>query len=245
MRPRTQRFVPPAGAEGPNVASGKNGGAHGGGMFHDRHDAAVRLAGKLSGYRGRRDALVLAIPRGGLPIGAELARRLGLRLDVILTKKIGHPYNPEFAIGAVSLDGQTIDAALAAREGIPADWIAAEAARIREGLRERYRLYHGAGEPAPVAGKTVILTDDGAATGRTMLVAIDLLRRQGAARIVAAVPVAPPETVAALEMLADEVVCLEAPSSFVAIGEYYDDFTQVSDGEAAAFLRFASAGERT
>lgn len=214
-------------------------------MFHDRHDAAVRLAGKLSGYRGRRDALILAIPRGGLPIGAELARRLGLKLDVILTKKIGHPYNPEFAVGAVSLAGETVDPALVAREGIPADWIAAEIARIRESLRERYRLYHGSGEPAPVAGKTVILTDDGAATGRTMLVAADLLRRQGAARIVAAVPVAPPETVALLETRTDEVVCLAAPSSFMAIGEFYDDFSQVSDREAAEILRFAPAGERT
>lgn len=214
-------------------------------MFHDRHDAAVRLAAKLQGYRGRRDALVLAVPRGGLPIGAVLSRRLGLGLDVILTKKIGHPYAPEFAIGAVSLTGETIDTALAAREGIPADWLAAEIVRIREGLRERYRVYHGGGEPAPVAGMTVILTDDGAATGRTMLAAVDLLRRQGAARIVAAVPVAPPETLALLEARADEVVCLEAPSDFRAIGGSYDDFTQVSDGEAAELLRFAPAGERT
>lgn len=214
-------------------------------MFHDRHDAAVRLAGKLRGYRGRRDALILAIPRGGLPIGAVLARELGLRLDVILTKKIGHPYNPEFAIGAVSLAGESIDEGLAAREGIPADWIAAETARIRESLRERYRRYHGAGAPASVRGKTVILTDDGAATGRTMLAALDLLRREGAAKLVAAVPVAPPETVALLETRADEVVCLEVPSSFMAIGESYDDFTQVSDGEAAEILRFAPAGERT
>lgn len=214
-------------------------------MFHDRHDAAVRLAGRLRAYRGRRDVVILAIPRGGLPIGAELARRLGLGLDVILTKKIGHPHSPEFAIGAVSLGGETVDAALAAREGIPADWLAAEIERIREGLRERYRRYHGSGEPPSVAGRTVILTDDGAATGRTMLAAVDLLRRQGAARIVAALPVAPPETVALLETRADEVVCLEAPSSFMAIGEYYDDFTQVSDGEAAALLKLAPAGERT
>lgn len=245
MAPRTQRFVPPPGGDGPNVASGKRAERTGVGMFHDRHDAAVRLSRRLQAYRGRRDALVLAIPRGGLPIGAELARRLGLRLDAILTKKIGHPRDPEFAIGAVSLDDVAIDAALAAREGIASDWIAAEADRIRESLRERSRVYHGSGEHVPVAGSTVILTDDGAATGRTMLVAVDLLRRQGAARIVAAVPVAPAEAVAALSARADEVVCLEVPSSFMAIGEYYDDFTQVSDAEAAEMLRFAPAGERT
>ncbi|MDP3542892.1 MAG: phosphoribosyltransferase family protein [Elusimicrobiota bacterium] len=214
-------------------------------MFHDRQDAAVRLLRELKGYKGRRDALVLAIPRGGLPIGGLLARELGLPLDVILTKKIGHPYNPEFAVGAVSLTGETLDAATISREGIPAGWLAAEIARIRDGLRERYRLYHGTGKPLPVAGKTVILTDDGAATGRTMLVAIDLLRREGAAQIVAAIPVAPPETVALLEARADEVVCLEIPSSFMAIGEFYGDFTQVSDREAAEILRFAPAGERT
>ncbi len=206
-------------------------------MFHDRHDAAVRLLRRLQGYRGRRDALVLAIPRGGLPIGGLLARELGLPLDVILTKKIGHPYNPEFAIGAVSLTGETLDEGLARREGVSAEWLASEVARIRGTLRERYRLYHGAGEPLPVAGRTVILTDDGAATGRTLLVAIELLRREGAAKIVAAVPVAPPETVELLEARADEVVCLEAPSSFMAIGEFYGDFSQVSDREAAAILR--------
>lgn len=218
-------------------------------MFHDRHDAAVRLVRELQRYRGRRDTLVLAIPRGGLPIGGTLAAELGLKLDVILTKKIGHPYNPEFAIGAVSLTGETHDEELARREGISAGWIAGEIARIRAKLRERYRLYHGDEPPLPVAGKTVILTDDGAATGRTLLVAIDLLRGEGAAKIVVAIPVAPPDAVDLLEAKADEVVCLEVPPSFMAIGEFYDDFAQVSDEEAAAILRkegaWSSSAART
>lgn len=214
-------------------------------MFHDRQDAAARLARELRRFKGRSDALVLAVPRGGLPIGGVLSAELGLPLDVILTKKIGHPYNPEFAIGAVSLTGETHDEALARREGISPEWIAGEIARIRETLRARYRMYHGKGKPLPVAGKTVILTDDGAATGRTLIVAVDLLRREGAARIVVAVPVAPPDAVELLEDAADEVVCLEVPSSFMAIGEFYDDFSQVSDEEAVALLaRTGAAGAR-
>lgn len=208
-------------------------------MFHDRRDAAERLARELRGYRGRLGALILAIPRGGLPIGGLLSAELGLPLDVILTKKIGHPSNGEFAIGAVSLTSEMIDERLVSREGISARYIEEEVARVRDGLRARYRSYRGSDAPPPVAGKTVIVTDDGAATGRTMLVAIDLLRREGAARIVAALPVAPPDTVELLESRADEVVCLEVPSCFMAIGEFYEDFSQVADAEAVAILREA------
>ena len=206
-------------------------------MFHDRHDAAVRLASELRSYRDAKDAVVLAVPRGGLPIGGVLARELNLKLDVILTKKIGHPYNPEFAIGAVSLTDEILDEDLVRREGISGGYLDGEVARIRGALRAKYRLYHGAGRPLPVAGRTVILTDDGAATGRTLLAAIDLLRREGAAKIVAAIPVAPPETVQLLKSRADEAVCLETPSSFMAIGEFYEDFSQVEDSDAVAILK--------
>jgi predicted phosphoribosyltransferase len=206
-------------------------------MFRDRDDAARLLAKKLAHWRGRKDVLVLAVPRGGLPIGAVLARELGLRLDVILTKKIGHPSNPEFAIGAVSLAGESIDERTVARDAISPAYIAQEIALIRETLEKRYRMYCGAARPAPVAGKTVILTDDGAATGRTLLVAVDLLRGQGAARIVVALPVASEDAVAALRACADEVVCLEIPADFMAIGQFYADFSQVPDEEAVALLR--------
>ena len=214
-------------------------------MFRDRRDAARRLVRELRRYRDREDALVLAVPRGGLPIGALLARELGLTLDVILTKKIGHPDNPEFAIGAVSLSGESVDDALIEREGIPSAFIAAEIARIRESLRQRYAMYRGAAKPLPVAGKTVILTDDGAATGRTLLAAIDLLRKDGAGKIVVALPVAPPDTVEILEDRADEVICLEVPEAFVAIGAVYSDFSQVSDEEAVALLRGEALGAKT
>lgn len=206
-------------------------------MFHDRLDAARRLARELRLYRDRKDTVVLAVPRGGLPIGAALARELGLPLDVILTKKIGHPDNPEFAIGAVSLAGEVVDSAVIERERVPPAYIAAEIARIRESLRQRYRMYRGAAKPLAVAGKTVILTDDGAATGRTLLAAIDLLRRDGAGKIVVALPVAPPDTAAILESRADTVACLEVPEYFMSIGQFYADFSQVSDGEAVALLK--------
>lgn len=213
-------------------------------MFHDRHDAAVRLARELRSYRDSKSSVILAVPRGGLPIGGVLASELNLPLDVVLTKKIGHPSNPEFAIGAVSLTDEILDEELVSREGIAAGWLDEEIARIRRRLHERYRMYHGAGRPVPVAGKTVILTDDGAATGRTLLVAIDLLRREGAAKIVVALPVAPPDTVALLESRADEVVCLETPSSFMAIGEFYEDFSQVEDEQAVAILRGGARRQR-
>jgi len=206
-------------------------------MFRDRLDAAGRLVRELSRYRARRDAVVLAVPRGGLPIGAVLARELDLQLDVILTKKIGHPNDPEFAIGAVSLTDAEIDAALVEREGIPSGYLDSEVARIRESLRQRYKTYRGAARPLPVAGQTVILTDDGAATGRTLLAAIELLRREKAGKIVVALPVAPPDTVEALRCAADQVVCLEQPVDFGAISRFYRDFSQVSDEEAVAILR--------
>lgn len=210
-------------------------------MFRDRHDAGIRLARALRRYRGAKDALVLAVPRGGLPVGREIARALGLRLDVVLTKKIGHPDNPEFAVGAVSLTDEALDAELIAREAVPREHILSAVARIRTELRARGRLYRGSADPPSVAGKTVILTDDGAATGRTLLAAVDLLRRQGARRIVVALPVAAPDAVAALKARADEAVCLEAPESFFAVGESYGDFNQVSDAEAVAILREAAA----
>ena len=208
-------------------------------MFRDRADAAERLARALKRYRGRPGLLVLAVPRGGLPVGAVLARELGADLDVVLTKKIGHPHNPEFAIGAVSLTGADVDLDVLRREGVDPEYAVREAERLREVLRERYRLYRGDAKPPAVRGRTVILTDDGVATGRTLAAAVALLKEDGAARVVVAVPVGPPDSIAALREKADEVVCLETPGDFMAIGQYYRNFDQVSDEEAVALLRGA------
>lgn len=206
-------------------------------MFTDRREAARALARKLSAYASRKDAVILAVPRGGLALGAVLAEELELPLDIILTKKIGHPRNPEFAIGAVSLTGAAVDSALIERDGITAEYVGSMIERIRESLWQRYRLYRGTSRPLSVAGKTVILTDDGAATGHTLLAAIELLRRDKAARIVVAIPVAPPDALALLQRSADETVCLEVPEDFSAIGEFYRSFAQVSDEEALELLR--------
>ncbi|MFI5360947.1 MAG: phosphoribosyltransferase [Elusimicrobiota bacterium] len=211
-------------------------------MFADRREAARALAEKLTRYKHREDAVILAVPRGGVVLGAVLSEELGLPFDVILTKKIGHPVNPEFAIGSVSLSGEAVDSGLIERDGIPQQYIDATIARIRESLWQRYRLYRGTSRPLAVAGKTVILTDDGAATGRTLAAAIELLRRDRAAKIVLAVPVASPEALESLRLAADETICLETPRDFRAIGESYGDFAQVSDSEALGLLRKVSRG---
>jgi predicted phosphoribosyltransferase len=206
-------------------------------MFRDRVDAGERLARALKRYKGRAGLLVLAVPRGGLPVGAVLARELGAELDVALVKKIGHPNDPEFAIGAVSPTGTELDLDVLRREGVSTEYAVREAERLREILLERRRFYRGGAPAADVRGRTVILADDGAATGRTLSAAASLLKEDGAAKVVAAVPVGSPEAVAALRRRADEVVCLETPDDFTAIGRCYRDFAQVSDEEAAALLR--------
>lgn len=210
-------------------------------VFEDRASAGALLARELEALRGRGDVVVLAVPRGGVPVGAALAAALGLPLDVALVKKVGHPADPECAVGAVSLAGEDVDAA-SRRSDIPAGWLAAEVARVREVLRRSSLLYRGHARPVPCAGRTVVLVDDGAATGRTLLTAVAVLRREGAARVLVAVPVASREALAALRRAADGVVCLLAPGDFEAVGRHYEDFRQVTDEQAAALL---SAGGRT
>lgn len=205
-------------------------------MFRDRSDAGLRLARKLQKYHGRADAVVLAVPRGGLVIGAEIARELRLPLDICLAKKIGHPENSELAVGAVSLHTEQVDYAMLKQAGISTDYIKEEIKRIREGLRAQYKLYRGVENPVALADKIVIVTDDGVATGRTLLAAIALIRQERPAKLVCAIPVAPAQTATLLSLQADEVLCLETPQHFSAIGEFYRVFGQVSDEEAARIL---------
>jgi len=211
-------------------------------MFDDRADAARALAAKLARYKGRPDAAVLAIPRGGVAIGAVLAEALGLPLDVVLTKKIGHPANPECAIGVVNLRGEIIDEDVVERDAIPRSYLADEIARIRTLLRFRRRLYRGGHPEIPLAGKTVLVCDDGIATGNTMLAAVRVARAEGAKRIVVAAPVGAVDAVAALREEADEVVCVLEPQDFMAIGQFYRDFRQIEDEEARRLLDKSAAG---
>lgn len=200
--------------------------------FNDRHDAAVKLARALEQYRNR-NGVVLAIPRGGVPIGHYLAKQLGFAFDLLMTKKIGHPLHPEYAIGAAGLEDLIIEE----RESAPEEYLETEVTRIRSQLKERYRQFMGDRAPVPLGGKIVIVTDDGIATGRTILAALKMIRRNHPDKLIVAVPVS---SLLAAERIAEEVdefVCLYTPSPFDGVGRFYRDFSQVEDEEVAALLK--------
>lgn len=204
--------------------------------FVDRRDAGRQLANALAN-RAFTDPVVIALPRGGVPVAAEVARRLRAPLDVTVIRKLGCPGQPELGMGAIGENGvRLLNTALIARLGITSSQIDAVVAAEQAELERRMQRYR-AGRPAtPVAGRTVIVVDDGIATGFTARAAILALRQQGALRIVLAVPVAPPATIAALRDVADEVVCLQTPEWFMAIGQFYADFRQTTDDEVTAVL---------
>ncbi len=206
--------------------------------FRSREDAARQLVQKLGAYRGKKGILVLAIPRGGLAIGHILAKELKAPLDIILTKKIGYPGNPEAAMGAVSMQRYQVKPEAVNSPGYSQEYVKKQVQEIQAALKKRYREYKGKAKPLSVRRKTVILVDDGVATGSTLMAAIDVLRKQEVKKIIVAVPVAPAETADALRRKADEVICLreEPAAEFFAISAYYKDFAQVSDEEAKRLL---------
>ena len=206
-------------------------------MFQDRKEAGLRLAEKLRPYRHKKDTLVLAIPRGGVEVGYYLARELKLPLDIIVVKKLGYPGNEELALGAVGTEGVYIHED--AKGSIPKEYIQKEIQNKQQQARERYALLRGKKAPLQVKGKMIIVVDDGIATGATMLMALQILKKQGAKRIIVAVPVAPPSTIYKLREIADEVICLDQPDFFMAIGEFYRNFRQVEDEEAKKLLQKA------
>jgi predicted phosphoribosyltransferase len=210
--------------------------------FRDRHDAGRRLADALGAYARRNDVLVLALPRGGVPVGYEVALALGAPLDVMQVRKLGVPGHEELAMGAIASGGvRILSEDVVATLNIPDRVIATVAAAEEQELDRRERIYRE-GRPFPeVRGRTVILVDDGLATGSTMRAAAAALRAQGAERLVAAVPVAPKETCDALQDLVDDVICAVTPEPFLAVGEWYEDFTQTSDAEVQDLLRRAAA----
>ncbi|MCX7889433.1 MAG: phosphoribosyltransferase family protein [Rhodobacteraceae bacterium] len=212
-------------------------------MFRDRAEAGRRLAGALAPL-ALRDPVVLALPRGGVPVAAEIAARLKAPLDLILVRKLGVPGQEELAAGAVA-EGAVVfnPGVLAALGRTEADFAAAVAARRAE-IERRRALFLGGRAPADVAGRTAIVVDDGIATGATARAALACLRARGAAAVVLAVPVAAPDSLEALAPLADRIVCLERPADFRAVGLHYADFTQVGDEEVIAILdRFAGRPE--
>ena len=209
-------------------------------MFKDRRDAGRQLGRRLSAYAARRP-VVVALPRGGVPVAAEIADHLGAPLDVIVVRKIGLPWQPELAIGAVA-EGNVclLNDALIAETGVSRDELEGAIARERVELDRRVRAYRGERSPIPLAGRVVVLVDDGLATGYTARAAIEQIRRRGASRVVLAVPVAPEDSVATMGRVADEFVALQTPTWFLSIGEHYEDFRQTSDDEVVACLQRAT-----
>ncbi len=206
--------------------------------FQDRAEAGRELGERLAEeYAGRDDVLVLALPRGGVVVGSEVAEILDAPLDALVVRKLGFPGQDELAMGAIASGGaRVLNEALLEQTGLSRDRVDAVVARELEELHRREQLYRGARPSPDVAGKTAIVVDDGLATGSTMLAAVQALRSQAPAQIVAAVPTAPPQTCTALEDVADEVVCLRQPYPFYAVGLSYEDFSEVGDDEVRALL---------
>jgi putative phosphoribosyl transferase len=205
--------------------------------FRNRTDASRQLAEKLAAYAHRPDVLVLALPRGGVPVGYEVARALSAPLDIFLVRKLGVPGYEELAMGAVATGGvRVLNDEIVRGLGISEHEIDAAAARELQELARRQRLYRGDRPPPDVAGRTVILVDDGLATGATMRAAIRASRQQQPARIVVAVPTASPDTCEALKVEADDVICAMTPEPFFAVGHWYEDFTQTTDDEVRELL---------
>ena len=206
-------------------------------IFQDRTDAGRQLAEKLLSYAGRDDVIVLALPRGGVPVAFEVAQRVRVPLDVCVVRKLGVPGHEELAMGAIASGGvrvlnEDVLYVLPDAQSIVEMVTAIE----REELKRRERDYRG-DRPAPeVRGRTVILVDDGLATGATMRAAAAALRQQGAAKIIVAVPVGAPITCHEIRSVADEVVCLQTPGSFMGVGQYYEDFSQTTDEEVRELL---------
>jgi putative phosphoribosyl transferase len=203
--------------------------------FKDRKEAGILLSEKLKKFQDS-DTIILAVPRGGVPIGYEIARRLNLPLDIILSKKIGHPLNKEFAIGAVSMDSTIVDE----HPEIPKQYIDDEIIRLRKLLKEKYELYMGNRSPLDIEGKNVIVVDDGIATGNTLLASISMLRKRKPAKIIVAVPVLPTDTLETFKKQTDEFIYLIASNLFRGVGGFYDEFYQVEDDEVIQMLRITN-----
>ncbi|MGC5887483.1 phosphoribosyltransferase [Ralstonia pseudosolanacearum] len=203
--------------------------------FKDRSDAARQLALALDKYRDSHP-LVLAIPRGAVPMGQLIAAALGGELDVVLVRKLGAPFNPELAVGAVEEGGWTYVAPYAARVGADAAYLEQKRAEQMDVIRRRRALYTPQRGPYDVQDRVVIVVDDGLATGASMRTALHAVRRRQPKRLVCAVPVAAPDSLEAIRPLADEIVCLYAPRGFRAVGAHYDDFPQVEDAEVCVAL---------
>jgi len=206
-------------------------------MFKDRADAANQLIPELEKYKNNKDAIILAIPRGALEIGAILRDKLNLPLDIVVTKKIGAPGNEEYAIGVVGPDGEKqINEDIIRYYNIPEEYVNDEAQRLKHVIKRRYEDYRGNPKPPDLKDKICIVIDDGIATGFTTLAAVRYIRRQKPKKIVLAVPVSAVDSHKKLEKEVDEMICLHVRDDFFAVGQFYEIFGQVEDAEAIKLL---------
>jgi len=207
-------------------------------LLKDRTEAGFLLSEKLKKYQNT-NSVILAVPRGGVPVGFVISKTLHLPLDIVLSKKIGHPNNKEFAIGAVSMDSMILDE----HPEVPKNYIDHEINRLRQLLQEKYELYNGNRKPIDIENKNVILVDDGIATGNTLLASIAMLRKKNPAKIIVAVPVLPYDTVSIFEKNADEFIYLIASAYFRGVGSLYEEFDQVDDEEVIRMLSVINTTE--
>jgi len=211
-------------------------------QFADRRQAGRRLAEELSAYEGHQDVVVLGLPRGGVPVAFEVAEALQAPLDVFVVRKLGVPGNPELAMGAMASGGvRVLNQGVVRRMGISDDAIDRVAEEERQKLEEREQIYRGARPDVDLEGKTVLLVDDGLATGATMRAAVNALRKHDPQEIVVAVPTAPPETCSDFKDVADEVICVTTPTPFFGVGGAYRDFSQTTNEEVRDLLEKAEA----
>ena len=208
--------------------------------FKNRTEAGRLLAKRLSAWAERPDAIVLALPRGGVPVGYAVAQRLGIDLDILIVRKLGMPGHEEFAMGAVGSGGvRVLQPGVPGLMGVTAEVVEQVTARELAELQRRERAYRGGRPPLDLAGRSAILVDDGVATGSTMQAAIEVARQLRPRELVLAIPVAPPDTAAALAPRVDELVCLSTPLNFRAVGQWYDTFNQTGDEEVQDLLATA------
>ena len=215
-------------------------------VFRDRHEAGRLLAERLAGYADRPDVVILALPRGGVPVAFEIAAALHVPLDVMVVRKLGVPGHEELAMGAIASGGvRVVNQDVVRHLGLSSAVLESVAATEYQELSRRERAYRGSRESTSVEGRTVILVDDGLATGSTMRAAVAALRKRGPARIVVAVPTAAPETCEELKTDVDEMVCATTPTPFYGVGQWYEDFSQTTDEEVRDLLAQAAPSGST
>lgn len=211
-------------------------------MYRDRIEAGEKLSKELREFKGQDDVVIIGLPRGGVPVAFEIAERLNLPMDIVCPRKIGAPMNKEFAIGAITETGEGIfDSNTIARLGVTKDYLDKEIEKEKAEAQHRLELYREGKPPRNLKDKTVIIVDDGLATGSTMKAAIQSIKAEGASEIIVAVPVSPPDTLEDIRDTVDDVICLDTPLFFQAVGQFYQDFSPTEDDEVIELMKLSGS----